>query len=353
MARTLSIPRDREATGLAIMALRHYAAPDQAVKPSAWEMDVSKRLEELQVDKQAAATMISHFDRIRPSVRARFLGASYDAKIKVPDQVPVRTFQQFTTTPAQTPNTTWSRLYQAGVFGRLKLKPLPPGVILPALDYTLTYEGLYCIEESVWDRGSWSDEPYVISSAVHITKDGKNVVRTERHPFAGDPAHSYYTGVDTGETRVGPRAACWKATVADVAIGMSLTTVVMEHDEGDPDAYRKQVDAAVKLALAVVGMYFPAATPLMALIAASGLVTDFFNWLLGTGDDEVGSSTQVFTFSDLETESRSGAGEYWHDADSHSQNVKSNFWANVNNKYAAGYKVWRNPEAPPLPIIVE
>lgn len=93
---------------------------------------------------------------------------------------------------------------------------------------------MHCIDETHYD---WmgSDEVYVITSAVHITRGGaNNIVRTERMPLQAGQSGPY-GGVDSHDTRIGPRAAVWNGVVADVQLGMSLTTVFFEHDYGNPD----------------------------------------------------------------------------------------------------------------------
>ena len=109
------------------------------------------------------------------------------------------------------------------------LHPRPPSPIVPPPAppvYTLRYRGLYCQEETTWDQASWSDEVYVITSAVHIDANGHNVVRTEALPTA--QSHAWYDDVDSGEVRFGPVAACWRGNSDPV----SLTAVVYEHDQG-------------------------------------------------------------------------------------------------------------------------
>ncbi len=161
----------------------------------------------------------------------------------------------------------------------------------PELVYTIRYNGLWCQEESTWDRFSGSDEIYLITSAVHIDPDGSNIVRTERHPVSG--SDTWYGDVDSGEERVGPVAACW----FNNADAVSLTVVVVEHDEGDPDAYKDEIDTWVKAAIAVLITKFP---ELAWLELLSGQITDTINWVLDTGDDPVETQTVVLPRALLE-----------------------------------------------------
>jgi hypothetical protein len=339
MARTLTTPRDPDAVGLAVLALRHFVNPVPA--PTAFEVDTAATLTKLKIPKATAARMLQHFDSIRPTVRERFLGKPYDAKTRPAKRIVRRDPNAITTGHVLIPQFTFSDLF------RRPPGPPPGDQVLAPIDYTITYEGLYCIDETGPDWWG-SDESYVVTSAVHITPGGANVVRTERHPFAGNQQDAY-SDVDSEEVRIGPRAACWNGAVANVTAGMSLTTTVFDHDEGDPDAYRDEVDAAVKLAIAIATYIYPPAGAILALIEASGLITDFFNWLLGTGDDEVGTSTLVLELSDLEAYSRSRTTNYTRPGRK-ATGLNYHFLGTVNdNDYAAAYQVRRNPPAPLFP----
>lgn len=337
-------PSDPQAVGLAVIALRNYVNPVQS--PTDFERDVADTLRKLKVSKATASRMLNNFDVVRPATRRRYLGQSFDAATQAPKVVPERRLSDVPLARVSPPTL---------VNRHLMLENTPrPGdpVILAPTDYMIRYEGLHCIDETGLDRVG-SDEPYVITSAAHITRTGENVVRTERHPFAGDKTDEY-ADVDSGDTRIGPRAAVWFGKVDEVAAGVSLTTTVMEHDFGDPDKFRDEIDAAVKLAIGVASKLYPPAAAILALIATSGLLTDFINWLIGTADDEVGTSTQVFEFVDLESFSRTPTKNYRERAGGKNTGLKYHFKAEVNdNDYAVAYQVQRNPKAPlyPPPVI--
>ena len=126
----------------------------------------------------------------------------------------------------------------------------------------IRYVGFHCDAE----RGDfgWSDEVYLITSAAHITAGGANVVRSEKHPLGA----SEYSNVDVGDTRLGPIAACWQGSADPV----SLTAVAFEHDYGDPNHYREEVDAAVKVAIVIAAIYLgPEAAAVYVLEEATGL----------------------------------------------------------------------------------
>ncbi|WP_286218905.1 hypothetical protein [Paraoerskovia sediminicola] len=135
---------------------------------------------------------------------------------------------------------------------------------------------------------------------------------------------------------------------------MSLTTTVIEHDQGDPDAFRDEIDAAVTLALAVAGLLFPLASPILVLVKASGLVTDFFNWLVGTDDDLVGRSTVVLSDDDLLAYSTWGTIDYSEKVGGASTGLPYHFLSKAGGAYVVAFTVDRDPDAPkpdPGPVL--
>ena len=149
--------------------------------------------------------------------------------------------------------------------------------------FTVSYTGLYC-KDGTGDRGIFGsrDEPYVISSAVHVDENGENIVRSELHPVGDNDKR--YGGMEDGKWRSGPIAACWVGTAKEV----SIVTVVMEHDEGDPDAYREEVEAVIEVAAAIA-----AANGIPVPDAVKSLVASIIIWVIGSSDDEVGTETIV------------------------------------------------------------
>jgi hypothetical protein len=142
------------------------------------------------------------------------------------------------------------------------------------------YTGLICFGET--DEASSADEPYAVLGV--ITPDGASASRTQ-----------VYDGVDGGESR----PDLLELYQGDPR-GMTLTVLLMEHDEGDPNKYRDLVKSAVdhgfdqiKTALP----YIPVVGPILAVVgpplldAVAPVVTDEINKLLGTGDDLVGQTT--------------------------------------------------------------
>jgi hypothetical protein len=152
--------------------------------------------------------------------------------------------------------------------------------------FTLLYTGLYC-NDRTGDRHIFgpSDEPYVITSSVNVV-NGENVVRTERHPI-GDP-DEHYGDVDSGEFRKGPVAACWTGSLPSAEL--SILTVVMENDEGDPDAYKEEVETIVDAAAAIAAFF-----NITVAAALKAFAADVILWLIGSGDDEIGTEVVVIT----------------------------------------------------------
>jgi hypothetical protein len=149
-------------------------------------------------------------------------------------------------------------------------------------DVVVHYTGLNCFGETSWDQGSDSDEPYVICTIT--TPTGSRTVRSR-----------VYDDVDAGETR---------PDIMEVyrgrAAGLVLGVRVMEHDHGDPEKYRKEVEAAVTHAskgLSVLVGYIPVFGPILSGAAAEGLdaarpaITNAVNKALNFGDDTIGTAS--------------------------------------------------------------
>jgi len=152
------------------------------------------------------------------------------------------------------------------------------------------YTGIKCFGETDDDRGSDSDEPYVIVGVV--TPTGGHTLRSQ-----------IYGDVDGGEMRFDP-IEVFRGTPAGITLGITL----MEWDDGDPDKYRaevqKGVDAAMKKAVPVIAKALngvPYVGPALALAATAVLpelepfITEILNRVLGTGDDTLGSAVITLT----------------------------------------------------------
>lgn len=155
----------------------------------------------------------------------------------------------------------------------------------------LRYLGFECVEQAAHDQGSASDEPYFIVSIV-----GGNGSKTQTFgPYedqnvkTGDSFTDIHeiTGVNVGPYIVPP-----------VVIGM----VDIEHDVGDPDEARKNVEDQINTAIdkfdALAQAYqIPLSSAQILPAPARGILT---NWIssgvsaiFGLGDDYVGNDQKV------------------------------------------------------------
>jgi LGFP repeat len=148
------------------------------------------------------------------------------------------------------------------------------------------YTGLICFEETDWDQGSDSDEPYVILGIV--SHFGQISSRSQVYP-----------DVDDGESQL---------DVIELyrgkPYGLAISAMLMEHDEGDPDKYKAAMGVAVEKAfqgvaevielIPVVGAGLAdAAGPALQEVAPD--VTEELNRLLDLGDDKLGAVTTSLT----------------------------------------------------------
>jgi hypothetical protein len=158
----------------------------------------------------------------------------------------------------------------------------PDGGVLDLRGVQVRYRGLNCFAES--DEISSSDEPYVVASTVGPRQE--LIVSTASAVVSADAGGSY---PDFRVVYAGPPAG----------IG-ALAVTMMEEDEGNPDKYRAQIEAGVRVAvnaaagaIAASGVGLPVSgIALFVLTAGSGPIADGINNALGSGDDLIG--TDVF-----------------------------------------------------------
>jgi hypothetical protein len=295
MPRQLSAPRDPQTLGDIIAVLRILSG--ERSPETDLERSVVAALTGREKVADNAKHMILALNSTSTVARHRLLGAIADPGFRPSPPspssvsaggtgvfVPIRHF-----------------LADSGVRGSPATEVFDPEVSSTAPVYTIRYQGLFCQQETSWDRFSDSDEIYVITSAVHVAADGANIVRTERHPVQqGD---GYYGDVDSGEERVGPVAAAWKGAGDPV----SLTVIVMEHDDGDPDKYKDTIHTLVEVAVAVLTTKYPY---LGWLDKLDGVITDAINWVIGSGDDVIDTTTVILPQALMETYTSHDPGFY-------------------------------------------
>lgn len=285
MRRILSAPRNPDVFGRVVAALRVLSG--QRAPMNALEQGLQADLAGRQLHPLVTQRMIATFDAMPRAARRRLLGDVGSPTFVGALEVPTPDVPPLTSTVPIGP------LVHGPRAGELSRDPDAPAFV----KYAVRYQGFFCEDEGTWDGGSGSDEIYWVTSAVLAST---NAVNTVRHPLGHE---KHYGDVDTDEARIGPVAVVWEGNT-DV---VSLVVTAFEHDKGDPDAYRDEIDVLVKATIAVLTkLYTPAA--LLALFSES--ITDLINWLLGTGDDLVSVQTVVLPRAVLEMHAGQGRGPY-------------------------------------------
>lgn len=348
------MPRDAQGFLGLVGGLRTYVAGTNG--STIFETEFIKQLNKSGVTTAEAQAFLNRWDELPERTRVRFFG----------DLATAKDFNGVEPKPG--PIRGGRRPRVGGIRRRLPVPDvLDTGGVLappdrperPKADYLITYEGMHCIDETGADWW-WSDEIYVVTSAVHIDSNGDNVVRTERHPF-NQPGDDWYGDVDSHETFIGPRAAVWDGSTPGIRAGVSLTTVFMEHEFEDPEAVKKKINVAVTVAAAAAAAYFAgneAVAAVAKLEKLADLLTDGIAWLLGIEDDQVNEpTTSVFEFGELDEYSRLEGQRYNENPGNLSTrtNLRYHFtMTDTENDYVAAYQVRRTPElSPPSPPIVE
>ncbi len=274
MQRKLELPVRHQlavATVIDFILAHAEGTPPQTDK----QREVIARLTQLDPDRRISRKLAQNFKNISAKNKARGFGLFDPGKFRV------------------------ARIAESGALAANPTMTVPMfddvgPVIIPTFpdgtEFAIHYTGLYCRDNS-GDRGIFgrSDETYVITAAVSI-ENGQNVIRDEMHPIGVPSKH--YDDVDDGESRIGPIAAVWNGPEPTAEI--SLVTVVMEHDEGDPDFYRDEIATIVGGAVAtaaVLGLIIPA-----AIIAVIGLT---INWLVDSDDDVLGTGVTIISPSNM------------------------------------------------------
>jgi hypothetical protein len=273
-------PKDPSFFGQVIAALRLVA--QERPPKNGVEKSVLEALTAQNVKASVAKKLLGTLNAVPADDRARFLGTVVDPTFSIAEAV----LEHPTASAGGT--TTAFHNAASSVVGNMDLAAEPDHPVR----YTIRYVGLFCQEET---NGPGSDEIYAITSAIHI-RDGINIpTDAVRHPL--NYPGNYYENIDSADSRVGPVASAWH----DNADPVSLVVVVMEHDEGDPNAYRDEIDAAVKAAIAVATRLYP---PLAVLALVEKQIVDLINWLVDTDDDLISTETLVLSRADLDNYSK-------------------------------------------------
>ena len=298
MKRTLTAPRNPELFGRFVAALRVHGG----ARPPAndWERDVNDVLQAENLDRRIAERLTRALDATPKIAQRRLLGEMAAPEFIGSAAPSNSVFGSISSSVTRGSvggadraggGTAGGSVGASDTHGALDSSRSTNTDITPLPNYTLRYQGVFCQAETTFDQGSTADEIYVITSSVHIADDGSNIVRPERHPAAQDKR--WYEDVDTLEQRLGPVAAVWQGNRDPV----SLVVVVMEHDQGDPDIYKEEVQYLVKALIALASKLYP---PAAILAAFSGTISDALNWCLGTGDDILSTELVVLSRATLE-----------------------------------------------------
>jgi hypothetical protein len=167
-----------------------------------------------------------------------------------------------------------------------------------AQNFFIEFNRLQCVEETDWDGGTASDEPYVIFAVVRVSGISSSVIVSKS---------SVFSGVDTGETR-GEVRTLWgfDGTAQPINLGQLIVLAeVMENDGSSAAEVRTTVQAGMTANL----FAYVAAGLTFAQIRAN-LARDLHN-LCGTAamasapgnpDDRIASAREmVWTADDLAT----------------------------------------------------
>ncbi len=143
------------------------------------------------------------------------------------------------------------------------------------------YAGLHCFGETDWDQGSDSDEPYFILSVSTPQMAATTVAQT-------------YADVDGGET-----FPDLLEIYRGQPYGINIGAVLMEHDFGDQNKYRKEVQdivMGVHTAGTIALGLIPVVGPAIAAVAGPALgslmpsIGEAINDLFDEGDDRIGGA---------------------------------------------------------------
>jgi hypothetical protein len=169
------------------------------------------------------------------------------------------------------------------------------GSVIDVGGLTIRYRGLNCFGDT---SESGADEPYPLLTVLHPAK------RSDGSP---NPALSV-TVIGPEESAVGggsyPRDVVLYRNVASNLGGVNVS--LMEHDEGDKNAYRAEIEGAVRATIGVATAALTVAVGVTGVgLAVSGLIawagqeggtllTSAINSAVGTDDDWIGDRTYTF-----------------------------------------------------------
>jgi hypothetical protein len=171
-------------------------------------------------------------------------------------------------------------------------------------EVSVRYTGMYCFSEMDWDQSSDSDEPYAIFGILGTNQQHAASIRT-----------TVYDDVDSGDSRP-DNIELYRGEPE----GLSISVLLMEHDDDNPDKYKDAVKAGVDQAAKgivmgigqipyVGGFLAPVAEAILK--AAAPDITDAVNSGLDLKDDVIDFKTFFFSAKDMIRMTRVPAADFW------------------------------------------
>lgn len=152
----------------------------------------------------------------------------------------------------------------------------------------LTYKGIHCFGET---DGPGSDDDYAIIGVTAATGN------PDEPTVASTVQTRLYEDVVNRET-VPDHIELYRGK----PYGLTISFLLLEHDQGDPKKYYAAVKKSVEKGAEVLASYLTGPVALVAgpvLEAVVPAVTDGINSLLGTGDDVIGNVTMPLKTKEL------------------------------------------------------
>jgi hypothetical protein len=271
-------PDNPEAVALFVNLLSRYA--DDVTDKTPLDIAIGKSFKDNPNARKTAGRIARKFNRMSVDMRREYFGDlanAADSRQEIPLERYTTAFSKAIKADREPDDVV------------VEPPPEPPA----STTYILEYTGLHCVDESSLDRWSNSDEVYVITSVVTVTPDGENLHRSEKHPLT----RSHYGDVDDGESQSGPVAACWAGRLGSLDQRVSLVSTVWEHDDGDPDAYKAEIDAVLGAAAAIVCYVKP---PLCGVaITLQPVLKWVIKSVIGSGDDLIADAYRTITKSEF------------------------------------------------------
>ncbi|HKQ75090.1 MAG TPA: hypothetical protein VJ810_15445 [Blastocatellia bacterium] len=153
--------------------------------------------------------------------------------------------------------------------------------------YRIEFAGIYCQKEASWDQGSSSDEPYVLFTMTQRFRDPWS-----RRSAVYDNLPGGAGGIDSGDDfrELPPLLTLFGQGGHETAEETAIVATFMEHDFGDPDKYKEEIELLVRAAQA-----YAAAHGIPVPDAVANFAVDLINDLLDTDDDLIGVNTAVLS----------------------------------------------------------